>query len=307
VSCRRQRRAWAPVAPRPGPVNWTHISAPALHRGVSIQVATSVRVATSVAVASSVRASIRVIASIRVTTSICLRPGRRLRPHRGGQASDGGHHHGGPRRRGGGGQARDSGGAAPSILDVEAQPRWRRSSLDGSPLLRQPNDDGHGSGHGDGDGGSIGRAWIWAQLVFFKNPFFVSVSNDRYYKLFIFCIVQIVSFAGADMKYRFQTDTTNTFCSSVFNLRTRPRLGLGMHDCSFRGSTLQPNFQEFHRARLHLACCCPLHLFFCLYVKLVQQVRSCRVRRLTRGGLCITISAHFEIWAYKVYTCLVQS
>jgi hypothetical protein len=33
----------------------------------------------------------------------------------------------------------------------------------------------------------------------------------RYYKPFIFCIVQIVSLAGADTKYRFPTDTTNIF------------------------------------------------------------------------------------------------
>jgi hypothetical protein len=43
----------------------------------------------------------------------------------------------------------------------------------------------------------------------------VSVGNDRYYKPFIFCIVQIVSVAGADTKYRFPTDTINTFCCSV--------------------------------------------------------------------------------------------
>jgi hypothetical protein len=42
----------------------------------------------------------------------------------------------------------------------------------------------------------------------------VSVGNDRYYKPFIFCIVQIVSVAGADTKYRFPTDTINTFCCS---------------------------------------------------------------------------------------------
>jgi hypothetical protein len=43
----------------------------------------------------------------------------------------------------------------------------------------------------------------------------VSVSNDRYYKPFIFYIIQIISVIGADTKYRFTTDTTNTFCSSV--------------------------------------------------------------------------------------------
>jgi hypothetical protein len=54
-----------------------------------------------------------------------------------------------------------------------------------------------------------------AVFFIFKNPFFVSVGNDRYYKPFIFCIIQIVSVAGTDTKYRFPTDTTNTFCSSV--------------------------------------------------------------------------------------------
>jgi hypothetical protein len=48
----------------------------------------------------------------------------------------------------------------------------------------------------------------------FRKSIFVSVGNDRYYKPFIFCIVQIISFARADTKYRFLTDTTNTFCSS---------------------------------------------------------------------------------------------
>jgi hypothetical protein len=43
----------------------------------------------------------------------------------------------------------------------------------------------------------------------------MSVSNDRYYKPFIFCIIQIILVVGADTKYRFPTDTTNNFCSSV--------------------------------------------------------------------------------------------
>jgi hypothetical protein len=165
-------------------------------------------------------------ASVRVTASI------HLRPHRGGQARDGGHHHGGPRWRSGRGQVCDSGAAAPSILHVEAQPvatqviprRW-------PPLVATQR----------------WRAWIWARrwppsstatttagvsvgprsgpdgprseldcfFFIFKFPFFVSVGNDRYYKPFIFCIVQIVSVAGADTKYRFPTDTINTFCCSV--------------------------------------------------------------------------------------------
>jgi hypothetical protein len=49
----------------------------------------------------------------------------------------------------------------------------------------------------------------------FKIPFFLSVGNDRYYKPFIFCIIQIISVAGADTKYRFSTNTINTFCCSV--------------------------------------------------------------------------------------------
>jgi hypothetical protein len=81
-------------------------------------------------------------ASVWVTASI------RLRPHRGGQARDDGHHHGGPRWRGGRGQVCDSGGAAPSILHVEAQPaaaqviprRW-------PPLVATQQ----------------WRAWIWAR------------------------------------------------------------------------------------------------------------------------------------------------
>jgi hypothetical protein len=52
-----------------------------------------------------------------------------------------------------------------------------------------------------------------AVFFIFKIPF-LSVGNDRYYKLFIFYIVQIVSVAGADTKYRFPTDTINTFCCS---------------------------------------------------------------------------------------------
>jgi hypothetical protein len=47
----------------------------------------------------------------------------------------------------------------------------------------------------------------------FKIPFFVSVVTDRYYKPIIFYIIQII-LVGADTKYRFSTDTTNTFCSS---------------------------------------------------------------------------------------------
>jgi hypothetical protein len=38
----------------------------------------------------------------------------------------------------------------PPSLTSRRNRRRRRSSLDGAPLLRQPNDDGHGSGCGDG-------------------------------------------------------------------------------------------------------------------------------------------------------------
>jgi hypothetical protein len=68
----------------------------------------------------------------------------------GGQKRDGGHHNGGPRRRDSGGQACDSGGAAPSILDVEAQLAAAQVLSRRRPLLRQPNDGGHGSRRGDG-------------------------------------------------------------------------------------------------------------------------------------------------------------
>jgi hypothetical protein len=76
--------------------------------------------------------------------------------------------------------------------------------------------------HGDDDGGSIGRARSGPDgprselgcFFYFQNSIFLSVGNDRYYKLFIFCIVQIVSVAGADTKYSFPTDTINTFCCS---------------------------------------------------------------------------------------------
>jgi hypothetical protein len=50
-----------------------------------------------------------------------------------------------------------------------------------------------------------------AVFLFSKFHFFVG----RYYKPFIFCIVQIVSIVGADTKYRFPTDTIDTFCSSA--------------------------------------------------------------------------------------------
>jgi hypothetical protein len=102
------------------------------------------------------------------------------------------------------------------------------SSLDGGPLLQQPNDGKHGSGCGDGLSVTVTattevsagpgsrpngpRSRLGSTIFFiFINPFFLSVGNDRYYKPFIFCIVQIVSVAGADTKYKFPTDTTNTF------------------------------------------------------------------------------------------------
>jgi hypothetical protein len=71
---------------------------------------------------------------------------------------------------------------------------------------------GVSTGLGSGPDGPRSRLGCF---FIFKNPFFVSVGNDRYYKPFIFCIIQIVSVAGTDTKYRFPTDTTNTFCSSV--------------------------------------------------------------------------------------------
>jgi hypothetical protein len=109
--------------------------------------------------------------------------------------------------------------------------RWRRrSSLDGGPLLWQLNDGGHGSGRGDAPLPARRRRWrkyrqgldldpmglglSSAVFFIFKIPFFVSVGNDRYYKPLIFYIIQIVSVAGADTKYRFPTDTINTFCCS---------------------------------------------------------------------------------------------
>jgi hypothetical protein len=158
---------------------------------------------------------------------------------------DGGHHHGGPRRRGGGGRpgARDGGHAriggggrpgfamvvtttearggtaveAKHMTAVEQHPpsltsrrnrQWHRYSLDDGPLLRQPNDDGHGSGHDDDllpaqrrrrweyqhslDLGPMGLG-LGSAIFLFSKIHFLSVSNDRYYKSFIFCIVQIVS------------------------------------------------------------------------------------------------------------------
>jgi hypothetical protein len=119
----------------------------------------------------------------------------------------------------------------PPSFTLRHNRRRRRSSLDGGPPLVATQ---------------RWRAWIWARrwppsstatttvgvsagprsgpdgprselgcfFFIFKIPFFVSVGNDRYYKLFIFCIVQIISVAGADTKYRFPTDTINTFCCS---------------------------------------------------------------------------------------------
>jgi hypothetical protein len=154
-----------------------------------------------------------------------------MRRWREARLCDGGHDHGGPRRRGDGGQACDGGGAAPSILDVEAQPavaqvlprrrpppaatqrRWaiwtrrRPSSSTATVTL--------GVSVGPGSGPDGPRSGLDSFFFIFKNPFFMSVGNDRYYKPFIFCIVQIVSVAKADTKYRF--NTTNTFCSSVFS------------------------------------------------------------------------------------------
>jgi hypothetical protein len=82
------------------------------------------------------------------------------------KARDGGHARTGGGRRLGFATAvtttEDRGGAtveAKRTMTVEQRPpsltsrhnRWRcRSSLDGGPLLRQPNDGRHGSGHGDG-------------------------------------------------------------------------------------------------------------------------------------------------------------
>jgi hypothetical protein len=124
----------------------------------------------------------------------------------------------------------DSGGAAPSILHVEAQPaaaqviprrwpplvatqRWRawiwawRWPPSSTATMTAGVSAGPRSGP-DGPRSELGCFFI------FKIPFFMSVGNDRYYKPFIFCIVQIVSVAGADTKYRFPTDTINTFCCS---------------------------------------------------------------------------------------------
>jgi hypothetical protein len=62
------------------------------------------------------------------------------------------------------------------------------------------------------------RSGLNCFFFIFKNLFFVSVGNDRYYKSFIFCIIQIVSVAKTDIKYRFLTYTINTFYSSDVKL-----------------------------------------------------------------------------------------
>jgi hypothetical protein len=131
---------------------------------------------------------------------------------------------------GGGGQVRDDSGATPSILDVEAQPAAAQILLRQRPIPAATQ---------------RWRTWIWARrrppsstatatagvsarpgsrldgprsgldcFFIFKNIFFVSFGNDQYYKPFIFYIVQIVSVTVADTKYRFSTDTINTFCCS---------------------------------------------------------------------------------------------
>jgi hypothetical protein len=163
----------------------------------------------------------------------------------GGQPRDGGH-----ARAGGGGRpgfatavtTTDAEGdavvEAKRVMAVEQHPpsltsrrnqSQRRSSLDGGPLLRQPNDGGHGSRRGDGllpaqrqreyrqglDLGLMGLGLGSTIFFIFKNPFFVSVGNDRYYKPFIFCIIQIISVARTNTKYMFPIHTTNSFCSSV--------------------------------------------------------------------------------------------
>jgi hypothetical protein len=149
---------------------------------------------------------------------------------------DGGHHHGGLRWRGGVSPARDSGGATTSILDVKAQPAteqvlprrrpppmatqqrwawiwaWRRLPSSTAMAMAMA---GVSAGPGSRPDGP--RSRLSCFIFIFKNPFFVSIGNDRYYKPFIFCIV-IISFVVADTKYRFPTDTTNTFYSSVCSM-----------------------------------------------------------------------------------------
>jgi hypothetical protein len=126
------------------------------------------------------------------------------------------------------------GGAAveqhPPSLTSRRNRQRRRFSLDGSPLLRQPNDGGHGSGRGDDLlPARRRRRWEYRQglnldpmslglcstVFLFSKIYFLcqSVTTDTINHSFF--IIQIVLVTRPDIKYRFPTDNTNTFFSST--------------------------------------------------------------------------------------------
>jgi hypothetical protein len=94
----------------------------------------------------------------------------------------------------------------------------------------------------DGDGGSIGRAWISSAIFLFSKIHFLcwSATTDTINRSFF--VSYKLYLLRADTKYRFPTDTTNTFVVVV-----------SMLGCKVR-TRFHPPCARAHRASLFLMC-----------------------------------------------------